>query len=323
MPLTQGQHTALRAMYLGLLAVTCGGMAAMGASEEVIVTLAGTTLEFQTASDTNQRVQDALGLIQTEIENRNISGILRIENSFDPNIITHMDRRIVGSLNIVLEANASISAVQSAVDSAVASVMNNTANAGTFQGIDTIEDGFGAQFNDTFTQMGLALLIGLLLIYLVLVAIFQSFRKPFITLITVPLAFTGGFLLLWIVGLPLSIVGLVGLMVLMGVITNNGIVFVDYVNRAREDGLSVDEALVAAANVRTRPILMTAISTIFAMIPIALGFGTSGTMMQAMGIICIGGLIYGTAMTLLVTPAFYKIFSRDKKQPAVLTSPKK
>jgi HAE1 family hydrophobic/amphiphilic exporter-1 len=154
----------------------------------------------------------------------------------------------------------------------------------------------------------------LLLIYLVLVAIFQSFKTPFIMLITVPLAFTGGFLLLWIFGMPISMPAMIGLLILMAVIINNGIVLIDYVNQARRDGLGVHDALISATTIRTRPILMTAISTVFAMIPLAMGLGSGGAMMQPMAVLTIGGLLYGTLMTLLVAPAFYAIFNREKKQ---------
>ena len=293
-----------------------GGMANVGVADSVVVTLAGEMLRNDNAVTTNERINDALILVQNEIQDRmqdgRITGVLKVENEFDPNTIIQVNRQIVGSLTISMATGANIARTQNQVDAAVAYIMNQTINEEYFEGITRLADGFGEQFAETFSQMALAMLIGLILIYLILVAIFQSFKNPFITLITVPLAFTGGFLLLFVTGLPLSVVGLIGLLVLMGVITNNGIVFVDYVNKAREDGLSIDEALIAAANIRTRPIIMTAISTAFAMLPIALGFGASGGMMQAMGIICIGGLLYGTLMTLIVTPAFYKMFNREE-----------
>jgi len=177
---------------------------------------------------------------------------------------------------------------------------------------------FEEQMVETYSSMGVALLVGLLLIYLVMVAIFQSFLMPFIILICVPLGFTGAFILLAICGMPLSLPALMGCLILMGVIINNGILAVDYTNQARRDGLSVKEALRNAIHTRLRPIFMTALTTILAMVPMAFGWslfnpGGSGALMQPLAVVSIGGLLYGTITTLLVVPAFYAIFCRDKK----------
>jgi len=149
-----------------------------------------------------------------------------------------------------------------------------------------------------------------------MVAMFQSLKLPLIVLITVPLAFTGAFVLLWMTGMTFSVVAVIGLVMLMGVITNNGIVLIDYINRARADGLTIKEAVIAGASVRARPILLTAMTTVIALIPSALGFGAYGSMMQPLAIASIGGLIYATAMSLLVVPAFYSIIFcvRDKRE---------
>ena len=140
---------------------------------------------------------------------------------------------------------------------------------------------------------------------------------------TVPLAFTGGFLLLLMVGLPLSIIALIGLLILMGVITNNGIVLIDYVNQAKTAGMSTRDALVHGANTRTRPIMMTALSTIIALIPLGLGLGHNGAMMQPMAIVSIGGLLYGTMMSLIVIPALYAILNTSKSERAQIKTDKK
>ena len=119
-------------------------------------------------------------------------------------------------------------------------------------------------------------------------------------------------------GMPLSLPALIGCLILMGVIINNGILAVDYTNQARRDGLSVKEALVSAIHTRLRPIFMTALTTILAMVPMAFGWslfnpGGSGALMQPLAVVSIGGLLFGTVTTLLVVPAFYAIFCRDKK----------
>ena len=185
-------------------------------------------------------------------------------------------------------------------------------------GVTILDNGMEDEINESYSSMGMALLVGFLLIYLVMVAIFQSFLMPFIILICVPLGFTGAFLLLAMCGLPLSIPALIGLLILMGVVINNGILAVDYTNQARADGLSVKEALVSAMHTRMRPIFMTALTTILAMVPMAFGWsffnpGGSSDMIKPLAVVSIGGLLFGTVTTLIVVPAFYAIFCKDKK----------
>ena len=187
-----------------------------------------------------------------------------------------------------------------------------------FKAITILNNDFAEQMTETYSSMGVALLVGFLLIYLVMVAIFQSFLMPFIILICVPLGFTGAFILLAMCGMPLSLPALMGCLILMGVVINNGILAVDYTNQARRDGLSVKEALVASIHTRLRPIFMTALTTILAMVPMAFGWslfnpGGSGALMQPLAVVSIGGLLFGTVTTLFVVPAFYAIFCRDKK----------
>ena len=188
--------------------------------------------------------------------------------------------------------------------------------------VSILGNDFEEQMTETYSSMGAALLVGFLLIYLVMVAIFQSFLMPFIILICVPLGFTGAFILLAMCGMPLSMPALMGMLILMGVIINNGILAVDYTNQARRDGLSVKEALSVAIHTRLRPIFMTALTTILAMVPMAFGWsffnaGGSGALMQPLAVVSIGGLLFGTITTLFVVPAFYAIFCRDKKAKTV------
>lgn len=160
------------------------------------------------------------------------------------------------------------------------------------------------------------LIVGILLVYFVMVAQFQSLKSPFIIMITIPLAFTGGFAALLVAGMGLSVVSLVGFVLLVGVIVNNGIVLVDYVNQLRMEGWDRVEALREGGKTRMRPILMTALTTILGMFMMALGIGTGSEMMQPLAVVSIGGLLYGTFMTLFVVPCFYDIF--NKKAPRVI-----
>ena len=162
-------------------------------------------------------------------------------------------------------------------------------------------------------QMALVLALGLVLVYLIMVAQFQSLLSPFIILFTVPLAFTGGFLGLKFMGEPISMMALMGFMVLMGTVVNNGIVYVDYTNQLRIGGLSRHEALIAAGKTRMRPILMTALTTILAESALCIGDSLSSQLGRGMGIVIIGGLAYATLMTLFIVPVIYDILF--KKQP--------
>lgn len=169
---------------------------------------------------------------------------------------------------------------------------------------------------DMLTQMAKLLLLGFLLIYLVMVAQFQSLLSPFIVIFTIPLAFTGGFLGLLIAGKQISLMSLIGFLVLMGTVVNNGIVFVDYTNQLRIGGMTKRNALVATGKTRMRPILMTAFTTILAMVAMICSKDAGSEMGKDMAIVVTGGLIYATFMTLFIVPVMYDILYR--KQPKVI-----
>ena len=173
--------------------------------------------------------------------------------------------------------------------------------------------GESEQVGEMIEQMlGLAGL-GLLFIYLVMVAQFQSLLSPFIILFTVPLAFTGGMLGLLVAGEPLSMLSIMGFLILMGTVVNNGIVFVDYTNQLRIGGLEKHDALVATGQTRMRPILMTAMTTILAMTQLIFGTDMGSQMGRGMAIVIAGGLAYATLMTLFIIPLMYDILYR--RQP--------
>lgn len=183
-----------------------------------------------------------------------------------------------------------------------------------------VPDGYtvevGGEYDAVMTmvsQMVKVLALGLALIYLVMVAQFQSLLSPFIVILTVPLAFTGGLLGLWGAGETLSITGLLGFVILMGTVVNNGIVFVDYANQLRIGGMKRRDALIVTGKTRMRPILMTAMTTILAMSTMLFGDDMANQMSRGMVIVIIGGLVYATFMTLYIIPVMYDILFR--KQP--------
>ena len=161
-------------------------------------------------------------------------------------------------------------------------------------------------------QLLLMLLLGVLLVYLVMVAQFQSLKSPFIVMFTIPLAFTGGFLALLLCGMEISVISLVGFVMLTGIIVNNGIVLVDYINQLRADGMARRAAILEAGKTRMRPILMTSITTILGLADMALSRAAGSAVMQPIAVVCIGGLIYATLMTLLVVPCIYDIVNKKE-----------
>lgn len=185
------------------------------------------------------------------------------------------------------------------------------------EGITIEISGESENVNEALQDMLLMILLAIVLIYLVMVAQFQNLVSPFIVLLTIPLAFTGGFLALFVSGQEISIICLMGFLVLAGVIVNNGIVFVDYVNQLRLGGMEKKEALVETGKTRMRPILMTALTTILAMSTMAFSNDMAAEMGQGMSIVVIGGLLYGTLMTLFIVPVFYDIIYRKKEMKKV------
>ena len=166
--------------------------------------------------------------------------------------------------------------------------------------------------DSTFSDLIKMISLAIVLIYLIMVAQFQSLLSPFIVLFTIPLAFTGGFLALYITNFELSMISMLGFLILSGIVVNNGIVFVDYVNQLRLSGMDKKEALIVAGKTRIRPILMTALTTILGLSTLALGIGMGADMIQPMAIVTIGGLTYATILTLFVVPIIYDILHKKE-----------
>ncbi len=177
--------------------------------------------------------------------------------------------------------------------------------------------------NESIKQVALMFIVGVIFMYLIMVAQFQSLLSPFIILFTIPLAFTGGFMGLWISGSEVSVIALIGFVMLSGIIVNNGIVLVDYINQLREQGMTKYEAIVEAGKTRLRPILMTALTTILGLLPMIISSDSGSDMIRPMSIVTIGGLIYGTLLTLFVVPCIYAILNRKKDRGVQMEIEKK
>ncbi len=192
-------------------------------------------------------------------------------------------------------------------------VENRLADYELPSGYRLVFSGENETINDAMQQIVLMLVLAVIFMYLIMVAQFQSLLSPFIILFTIPLAFTGGFLGLFISGSEISVIAMIGFVMLSGIIVNNGIVLVDYMNQLREGGMEKKEAILTAGRTRLRPVLMTALTTILALSTMVFSNDMGSEMAKPMSIVTIGGLLYGTLLTLFVIPCVYDIFSREKK----------
>ncbi|QJW47812.1 efflux RND transporter permease subunit [bacterium BFN5] len=165
---------------------------------------------------------------------------------------------------------------------------------------------------ESFSEIKKALILAIVLIYMVLAAEFESFIHPFTIMLSLPFSLVGAILGLLIAGKTINIMSLIGVIMLMGLVTKNAILVVDYTNQLRAEGMSVTDALIEAGTTRLRPILMTTMAMIFGMAPIALGFGAGAELRSSMGVVLIGGLITSTALTLIIVPLVYLLIDKMK-----------
>ena len=232
-----------------------------------------------------------------------LGDIAKLEETVSLNTIHRDQQRRYITVSADVADGCNVTKVTTAAQAAIAEV-------DLPQGITASFQGENEAIMDAIRQLLLMMLLGIVLVYLVMVAQFQSLRSPLIVMFTIPLAFTGGFLALLLAGIEVSVVSLVGFVMLVGVIVNNGIVLVDYINQLRLEGMGRREAIIEAGVTRLRPILMTSLTTILGLVVMAFGKDVGTALMQPVALVCIGGLLYATLMTLLVVPCMYDILSR-------------
>ncbi len=219
-----------------------------------------------------------------------------------PPVIEREDRQRILTVKSMIGDGYVLGDIASKVEDAVAEL---EVPDGLFVEIGgTIEDQ-----EESFADMGLLLVLIIILVYIVMATQFESLRMPFIIMFSLPFAFTGVFLALYLSSTPLSVIALIGAIMLVGIVVKNGIVIVDYMNLLRERGMSIGEAVITAGRSRLRPILMTTLTTILGMVPLAFGSGQGSEAWQPMGIAVIGGLTFSTILTLVVIPVIYALFS--------------
>jgi HAE1 family hydrophobic/amphiphilic exporter-1 len=167
--------------------------------------------------------------------------------------------------------------------------------------------GENEEMRRSFRELGFAFLLALLLVYMILAAEFESVVQPFTILLSVPLGLIGAILALWLFGSGLNTVSLIGVVILVGIVDNNAVVMLDFINQRRDEGATVREAILDAGSARLRPILMTTITTMLAIMPMMLGIGAGAGLQAPLAIAVFGGLFSATALTLLVIPVVYEI----------------
>ena len=173
--------------------------------------------------------------------------------------------------------------------------------------------GQNKEMETSLNSLMMALALAIFLVYIVMASQFESLVHPFIIIFTIPLAVIGVIIFLYLLGIPISIVVFLGMIMLVGIVVNNAIVLVDYINHLRGNGLAKLEAIMQAGKVRLRPILMTTATTVLGLLPMALGLGDGAEIRTPMAITVIIGLIVATLLTLLVIPTVYSVFTRDKE----------
>ena len=234
-----------------------------------------------------------------------LADIATVEETSSLNTIQRLNQRRYLTVSAALEEGQNVTLATSRAEKAMA-------KADLGDGVSYVFSGENETIMEAVEQLGLMMLLGILLVYLVMVAQFQSLKSPFIVMFTIPLAFTGGFMALLICGMEVSVVSLIGFVMLVGIIVNNGIVLVDYINQLRLEGMDRREAIVDAGRTRMRPILMTSITTILGLINMAMSNAAGNALMRPVAVVCIGGLLYATLMTLFVVPCIYDMLNKKE-----------
>ncbi|GAA1954465.1 efflux RND transporter permease subunit [Microbacterium deminutum] len=302
-----------KAAQLGLSEVTVGALVSntMRPQDIGTVEIDDTSLTvYLAASQTPATVDELSALtIPSATGPVQLSQVATVKQSEGPTSITTQG----GQRTATVTATPSTDNLQAASAAVTAALKDAQLPASA----DATLGGVVSQQSDAFSQLGLALLAAILIVYIVMVATFKSLRQPLLLLVSVPFAATGAILLQIATGVPLGVASLIGVLMLIGIVVTNAIVLVDLVNQYRTKGLTAHDATVAGGSRRLRPILMTALATIFALTPMALGItGHGGFISQPLAIVVIGGLISSTVLTLLVLPTLYNLVEGAKERRA-------
>ena len=238
-------------------------------------------------------------------ENIPISAVVHIEESSSPATLYHYNRYKAATISASLADGKTVGDGVKAMDAIGKKLLDES-----FQ---TSLTGPSRDYVESSSNIMFALCLALMLIYLILAAQFESFRDPFIIMFTVPLAFAGALLSLWIFGQTLNIFSEIGMIMLIGLVTKNGILIVEFANKRRAEGKTKKEAILMAAEQRLRPILMTSLATSLGALPIALSLGASSASRVPLGIVLVGGILFSLILTLFIIPAMYLFLAGKHK----------
>ncbi|WP_231495641.1 efflux RND transporter permease subunit [Curtobacterium sp. UNCCL17] len=302
-----------KAASLGLTETQVGGLVAAAVSprDTGSIEIDDATLDVYIADPEPPTTIGALRALDVPTSTGTVplSDVARVEESEGPTTVTTTNAARTATITVTPDATnlgAAVQSVTTAVDE-LDLPKGATASIG----------GVAASQSSAFSQLGLAVLVAVLIVYVIMVATFRSLLQPLLLLVSVPFAATGAILLQIASGVPIGVASLIGLLMLVGIVVTNAIVLIDLVNQYRRRGLRVREALIEGATRRLRPILMTAMATIFALLPMAIGLtGKSGFISQPLALVVIGGLVSSTLLTLVVLPALYFVVERARERRA-------
>ncbi|WJE52778.1 efflux RND transporter permease subunit [Bacillus cereus] len=260
--------------------------------------------DYQTIDDlTNRKIKTPLG---NEVA---VKDVMTVKEGETSNTVTHRDGRVYAEVTAKLTSDD--------VSKASAAVQKEIDKMDLPSGVDVSMGGVTKDIQESFQQLGLAMLAAIAIVYFVLVVTFGGALAPFAILFSLPFTIIGALVALLISGETLSVSAMIGALMLIGIVVTNAIVLIDRVIHKENEGLSTREALLEAGATRLRPILMTAIATIGALIPLALGFEGSGLISKGLGVTVIGGLTSSTLLTLLIVPIVYEVLSKFKKKKKI------
>lgn len=234
-----------------------------------------------------------------------IDNVVTVEESTTPPALYHFNRYRSATVSAALAPGHTIGDGIEAMQEIGAEVLDET--------FTTSLAGVSRDFAESSSNTSFAFVLAIVLVYLVLAAQFESFIDPLTILLTVPLAVAGAFISLWLFGQTLNIFSQIGMIMLIGLVTKNGILIVEFANQKRESGLPKLEAVLEASRLRLRPILMTSLTMVLGTLPIAISFGAASTSRQPLGIVVVGGVLFSLVLTLFVIPAMYSYLSRSRK----------
>lgn len=302
-PLIEVRVDRVEAARLGLTETMVGQLLSSRIQPALIGAIESEFNRIQVYLDTENKPETLADLLELELLQTPMGPILltdiaEVEEIQAPASVTSIDANRSVSITVIPDAN-DLGTVTTELNELLAEI---TLPAGVIASIG----GVAADQTEAFEQLGLAVLAAILIVYIIMVATFRSLRQPLLLLVSVPFAATGAIGLLLITDTPLGVPSLIGVLMLVGIVVTNAIVMIDLVNQYRERGKSVHNSLMLGASYRLRPILMTALATIFALLPMALGItGHGGFISQPLALVVIGGLFSSTLLTLVVLPSLY------------------